>query len=148
MAFERFTKDARATVMAARAEALAAGHATIEAEHLLLALSERPDLQALGLDREQLSYALAAEEERSLAAVGVAASGPDEPIGPRRPRDPQFATSAKLALHRAVSAAAKRGDRRLDARHVLLGVLGAQYGRVPRALQIAEIDVDALRARI
>lgn len=148
MAFERFTRDARATVMAAREEALAAGHATIEAEHLLLALSARPDLQGLGLDRERLLYALAAEEERSLAAVGVAASESDAPMGSRRPRDPQFATSAKLVLQRAVSAAAKRGDRRLDARHVLLGVLGARHGRVPRALEIAEVDVDALRARI
>lgn len=148
MAFERFTKDARAAVLAAREEARAAGHATIEAEHLLLALSSRPDLQALGLDHEQLLDALAAEEERSLAAVGVAAGEETAPMGTRTPRDPQFATSAKLALHRAVAAAAKRGDRRLDAGHVLLGVLAAQHGRVPRALQIAEIDADAIRARI
>lgn len=148
MAFERFTKDARATVMAARDEARAAGHATIEAEHLLLALSQRPGLQALGLERERVLYALAAERERSLSAVGVAAAELGAPMGTRTPRDPRFATSAKLALERAVAAAAKRGDRRLDARHVLLGVLGARQGRVPRALQIAEIDVDALRARI
>ena len=59
-----------------------------------------------------------------------------------------LATSSKLALHRAVAIAAKRGDRRLTAGHGLLGVVAAAHGRVPRALRIAEIDVDSLRAQI
>jgi len=148
MAFERFTKDARATVKSARDEAVAAGHHTVEAEHLLLALTARPEFHVLGLDRERLSDALAEEEERSLASVGLEPTQLQARPAPRAAREPRFASSSKLALERAMKAAARRGDRRLDARHVLLGVVAAEQGRVPRALRIAEIDVDELRARI
>jgi ATP-dependent Clp protease ATP-binding subunit ClpA len=145
MAFERFTRDARAAVVAAREEARARGQHTVESEHLLLALAARPDF---GLDRDRLLDALAHEEEQSLASVGVAASALEPPTRGRARREPQFATSSKLALQRAVAAAAKSGDRRLTAGHVLLGVIAAEHGRVPRALRIAEVNVDDVRARI
>ena len=145
MAFERFTRDARAAVIAAREQAQTSGQRTVESEHLLLALAARPEF---GLDRDQLAGAFAQEEERSLAAVGVAAGELEPRAGGRSRLEPRFATSSKLALQRAAAAAAKRGDRRLTAGHVLLGVLAAEHGRVPRALRIAEIDVDELRARI
>jgi hypothetical protein len=48
----------------------------------------------------------------------------------------------------AVSIAVNRGERRIHAGHVLYGVLAAEHGRVPRALLIAGIDVDDLRAQI
>ena len=92
--------------------------------------------------------ALTQEEERSLASVGVAADEVEPAVAARTPRKLQFATSAKLALQRAMAVAVARGDRRLDAGHVLLGVLAAEHGRVPRALQIAGIDVDDLRAQV
>jgi ATP-dependent Clp protease ATP-binding subunit ClpA len=145
MAFERFTRDARAAVVAAREEARTSGQHTVESEHLLLALAARPEF---GLHRQRLVDALAHEEEQSLAAVGVAASELEPRTRSRAGREPQFATSSKLALQRAVAAAAKRGDRRLTAGHVLLGVIAAEHGRVPRAMRIAEINVDDLRARI
>ena len=145
MAFERFTRDARASVVAAREEARASGQHTVESAHLLLALAARPEF---GLDRGRLADALAHEEEQSLAAVGVAAGDLEPGAGGRARREPRFATSSKLALQRAVAIATKRGDRRLDAGHVLLGVLAAQHGRVPRALRIAGIDVEDLRARL
>jgi ATP-dependent Clp protease ATP-binding subunit ClpA len=145
MAFERFTRDARAAVAAAREEARTSGQHTVESEHLLLAIAARPEF---GLHRQRLVDALAHEEEQSLAAVGVAASELEPRTRSRAGREPQFATSSKLAVQRAVAAAAKRGDRRLTAGHVLLGVIAAEHGRVPRALRIADIDVDDLRARI
>jgi ATP-dependent Clp protease ATP-binding subunit ClpA len=148
MAFERFTRDARAAVVGAREQARAQGHHDVEAEHLLLFLAGRPEFQALGLDRDRLADALATEEERSLAAVGVAAGELEPSVAPRAPRKLQFATSAKVSLHRAMKVAAVRGDRRVTAGHVLLGVLGAERGRVPRALKVAEINVENLRARI
>ena len=149
MAFERFTKEARATVAAAfDEEARSGARGTVEAEHLLLALTAHPDLHGLGLDHAAILAALAHEEERSLASVGIAAGDFDPP--PARPgrRSPKLATSAKLALERSVAAAVKRGERRITAAHLLLGVLAAERGRVPRALQIAGIDVDELRSRI
>ena len=124
------------------------GRHTVESEHLLLALASRPEFGPLGLDRDRLADALAEEEERSLAAVGVAAGELEPRVASRAPDEPRFATSSKLALQRAVAVAAKRGDRRLHAGHVLLGVFAAEHGRVPRALGIADIDVDELRARI
>ncbi|HUA70176.1 MAG TPA: Clp protease N-terminal domain-containing protein [Solirubrobacteraceae bacterium] len=145
MAFERFTRDARAAVVAAREEARTTGRHTVESEHLLLALAARPEF---GLDRDQLADALALEEQRSLAAVGVDAAELEPRAAGRSRHEPRFATSSKLALQRAVATAAKRGDRRLTAGHVLLGVLAAEHGRVPRALRIAEVDVDRLRREI
>jgi ATP-dependent Clp protease ATP-binding subunit ClpA len=147
--FERFDEDARATVLAAaRREAAAAGHDAVEAEHLLLALASRREIQEFGLDRDALLTALAAEEQRSLAAVGVSAADYRLPAPARSTREPRLATSAKLVLQRAVAVARRRGDRRIRAQHLLLGVLSAEHGRVPRALAIASIDVAKLRAQL
>jgi ATP-dependent Clp protease ATP-binding subunit ClpA len=148
MAFERFTKDARAVVVAAHEEAERAEQGSIEAEHLLLALASHPHLRALGLDRAELADALACEEEHSLAAVGIAAVDYGAPATRGRFHDPRMATSAKVALERALAAAVQRRDRSITARHVLLGVLAAERGRVPRTLALADIDVDELRGRI
>ncbi len=148
MAFARFTKDARAVVVAAREEAQSAEQGSIEAEHLLLAVASRPHLRALGLDRDDLADALAREEEHSLAAVGIAAVDYGPPAARRRFNDPRMATSAKVALQRALTAAVQRRDRSITAQHLLLGVLAAEHGRVPRALALADIDVDELRRRI
>lgn len=148
MAFERLTKDARAAVVASEEEARSSGHGTIGAEHLLLALAAHSDLRELGLDHEVLVAALAHEDERSLAAVGIAAGDFGLPVTrPRRPK-PKLAASAKLALHRALTIAVNRGERRIHVGHLLHGVLAAEHGRVPRALQTAGLDVDELRAQI
>jgi ATP-dependent Clp protease ATP-binding subunit ClpA len=149
--FERFTQDARATVKGAREEAMSAGDDAIEAEHLLLAIAGGAGglrSRELGLDRDRLLEAFAEEERRSLAAVGVDLSEIEPPAATPARREPRMATSSKIALQRALGAAKRRGDRHLDAGHVLLGVLSVEHGRTARALRIAEIDVEALRARI
>ncbi len=138
--FERFTKEARRAVTDAESEARALGSATVGAEHLLLAVSEQ-----VQLDRETIVEALAEERRVSLAAVGVTFEPPQ--AAPARSR-PRFSTSAKLALSRALRFAAERGDRRLGAAHVALGVLDAEVGIVPRALAIAGIDRAELRAEL
>jgi ATP-dependent Clp protease ATP-binding subunit ClpA len=149
MAAVRFTKDARTFVLIrAREEALGRGEDVIEAEHLMLAVADHPDLRDLGLDRERLVAALAEEEQRSLAVVGVSAGEFDLSCTARRPRKAKLATSSKLALHRAVKLAVGRGERRVSAQHLLWGVLVAEHGRVPRALQMAGVDVDGLRRRL
>jgi ATP-dependent Clp protease ATP-binding subunit ClpA len=149
MAFERFTKDARAAVLSASEEAArSSGQTTLEAEHLLLALAVHPDLRHLGLKHDELVTALEQEEERSLAAVGISASEFELPVIHPRPAKPKLATSAKLALQRAAEIAVGRRERRIRAGHLLQGVLAAERGRVPRALGIAGVDVDQLRAQI
>jgi ATP-dependent Clp protease ATP-binding subunit ClpA len=143
--FERFTRDARAIVVAARDEAASQGRPRVEAEHLLLALADRG---TAGLDRDAIADALHDEQRRSLAAVGVELDAFD--LADARPaaataRLP-FGTSAKTALERTLRAAVERRDRRIEAPHVLLGLLGAEAGTVPRALALAGLDAEQLVA--
>jgi ATP-dependent Clp protease ATP-binding subunit ClpA len=144
--FERFTKGARAVVHTAVSEAKASGQSSVEAEHLLLALATSPELRSLGLDREQLAEALVEEERRSLSAVGLSAENHQQHQSASR--EPRFGASAKLALQRGVKLAQLRGGRRFRAQDLLAGVLAAEHGRVPRALNLVGIDVDELRGRI
>jgi ATP-dependent Clp protease ATP-binding subunit ClpA len=136
----RFTADARMLVSGAVDIARDFGSPTVEAEHLLLAVTRGsgPVAQALsgaGLDFDGLSAALAAETTRSLAAVGVSTDAVHfSPFV----ESPKLATSAKLVLERAVRAAA--GDKRITSRHVVLGALRAPTGTIPRALECAHVD--------
>jgi ATP-dependent Clp protease ATP-binding subunit ClpA len=152
--FERFTRDARAVVSGAEAEARAAGMRSIEAEHLLLAATRRDApaaraLAELGLDPHGVTAALATETERSLLAVGITPSEL-EPPGPPVATAGRVRAGAsfKLALERALRAAVARGDRRIETGHVVLGVLKAEAGTVPRALELAGIDRAAAADRV
>jgi ATP-dependent Clp protease ATP-binding subunit ClpA len=152
--FERFGKDVRrAVVRAAEHEAQELGSPTVEAEHLLLALAAGGGpaarvLSASGLDHDGLREALEQETERSLAAVGVDASmywlGE---VSARPPRSTRFGASAKRALERAGKVAVARRDGHISAAHLLVGILRADLGTVPRALVAAEKDRDALLSR-
>lgn len=146
--FERFAREARTTVEAAGDEARTAGARTIDAEHLLLALSRDPEVQALGLDHEALREALDAEEARSLAAVGINRDDFDAPATPRQGGGARLGASAKVAIERALKTTVIRGQRQITVSNLLLGVLAAEYGRVPRALQLAGIEVSQLRAQL
>jgi ATP-dependent Clp protease ATP-binding subunit ClpA len=152
--FERFTKDARVVVTDAEAEARAGGIASIEAEHLLLAATRRDSpaahaLAELGLDREGVVRALEAETERSLLAVGITPSQL-EPPGPPAPTTGRLRAGAsfKLALERALRVAVARGDRKIETGHVVLGVLRAEAGTVPRALELAGVDRAVVADRV
>jgi ATP-dependent Clp protease ATP-binding subunit ClpA len=154
--FERLDTDARvAVVHAAGEEARALGSAGIEAEHLLLALAGDGDsetgrlLADVGLDREGVHDALARESERSLAAVGVdiRALAPGEPASSPRHR-PKLAASSKRALEWALRTAIGRSDHRISSPHLLIGILRADIGTVPRALALADIDRAELAARV
>ncbi len=145
-----FGRDARAVVVRARELAREDGAATLEAEHLLLALAERPDvpvLRDLGLDPDGVRTALELEETRALAAVGVAAGEFDLRATPAL-REPRWAASAKVALKRAQEVAEARRDRRIGPEHVLLGVLCARQGRVARALACVDLDAGDVRAQV
>ena len=137
--FERLAEPGRDVLVDARAVARELGSPTVEAEHLLLAAARRPDgpLAESGLDYDSLLEALETERAVSLAAVGVTLDpGPaSPPVG-----EPRWATSAKVAIQRAMHAAVGRGDKHIDARHVAIGVLRAQLGTVPRALECAGVD--------
>jgi len=144
--FERFTKAARETVTEASLIARDMGAMTIEAEHLLLAVTNSPSpaagvLHDAGLDDDGLRAALAAETARSLAAVGVGVEGLQFSPFVNTPR---FGQSAKLALERALKVALARNDRHIGSTHLTLAVLQPSVGTVPRALDGAGVD----RARL
>jgi ATP-dependent Clp protease ATP-binding subunit ClpA len=150
MALRHFAGDARALTEQAVEIARELGSSNVEAEHLLLAASGSSGpageaLRAAGLDFDGIASALVAEMERSLAAVGVSA----EPLvfTPDVSR-PRFATSAKVALERTLKTALVRGEKQISSGHVVLGVLGAERGTVPRALECAGVDRTALRAQV
>jgi D-alanyl-D-alanine carboxypeptidase len=124
------------------------GSATIEAEHLLLAIAAQPEptLASAGLDHQAIRDALEREFERSLSVAGVSRAAFDLPRPTRSPKPPtQLGASAKLVLERMA-----RAHRKKDLRpaHLLLGILQAQAGTVPRALALAGVDRADLTARV
>ncbi len=150
--FERFTADARQVVERAEREARFSGSPSIEAEHLLLALAcgsgpVAHTLQGCGLDFDRTRAAIDDHFERTLAAIGIDAGGFALPPAPPS-ANPRFGASSKLALERALRAAAERKDRRLRSEHVLLGVLRAEAGTVPRVLAAEGVERDAIIARL
>jgi D-alanyl-D-alanine carboxypeptidase len=148
--FERFTQDARAVVKQAVEEARLLGSPGIQAEHLLLAIS-RDDYAPLveaGLDHDGVLRALDAEEARSLAAVGVSIDDYELPPRPAKGRNPGFETSSKVALARATKLAVGRGEKKLVRGHILLGILEARAGTVPRALEVVGVDRTQLADRV
>jgi ATP-dependent Clp protease ATP-binding subunit ClpA len=148
----RFAEHARAMVRQAEKEAEEAGSPVIEAEHLLLAMTgdhgceARDVLASAGLGRDGIRAALDREFRQSLAAAGVTLPPGGLPRASRdRARQARLAASGKLVLQRALRAAA--GQRQIRPGHLLLGVLGAQAGTVPRALALAGVDPGDLAAR-
>jgi ATP-dependent Clp protease ATP-binding subunit ClpA len=145
--FDRPDVDTRAAVVdAAREEAQSLGSATIEAEHLLLALAGDEDgptgrlLADSGLGRDGLLAALERESERSLAAVGVDLRDYAPSCAPSSPRlRPRLAASSRRALEWALRTAIARNDRRIRSPHLLLGILRADIGTVPRALALVDV---------
>ena len=153
----RFRQHVRTIVKKAEVEARASGSPTVEAEHLLLAISAHEGTQAqhllasVGLDHHGIKLALSREVHQSLGAAGLTI---DPGLLPHATVDPsrhlRLGASAKTALERGARASA--GARQIQPRHLLIGVLGAQGGTVPRMLALAGVDqghlTESLRSAI
>ncbi|RSN05874.1 Clp protease [Nonomuraea sp. WAC 01424] len=145
-----FDKYLHEVLVRPQEEARAESSATIEAHHVLLAMTAsedtaaRPVLAAAGLDHAGVREALRREFEHSLAAAGVSADVFDLRSTPDPERRPQLGASVKLAIERLAGAHRKKDLRPI---HVLLGVLQAEVGTVPRALALAGVDRTALAER-
>ncbi|WP_067449826.1 Clp protease N-terminal domain-containing protein [Actinomadura macra] len=134
-------------------EARRDGSATIEAEHLLLAIaaedesSTRELLASAGLDHEAIRDALEREFRHSLSAAGVTVAGGTLPRSSKAANRPtRLGASARLVVERGVAAAASKRD--LRPAHLLLGVLRLKVGTVPRALALAGVDQSELATRV
>jgi len=147
----RLAPDARSLFASAEAEARAGRSSVVEAEHLLLAMAARPDTDAgrvlvsVGLTHDVVERALSQEFQASLAVAGVSVVAQD--LGrpsPEPPRRLRLSASFKSAMERSVSAA--KGSRQIRPAHLLLGLLGAHVGTVPRALHVAGVTQAELAA--
>jgi D-alanyl-D-alanine carboxypeptidase len=148
----RLAPESRTLFAKAEAEARTRRAPLIEAEHLLLAMSEPPDtdasriLESVGLNHGAIVHALDQEFESSLAVAGVLVDvSVLTPSSPEPPRRLRLSASFKAAMERSVTVAA--GSRQIRPGHLLLGILGAQAGTVPRALTFAGVDQADLAGR-
>lgn len=139
-----------AVLMRAEHEAREEGSKTIEAEHVLLAIAgegehtTRQVLASAGLDVQAVRAALTREFEHSLNTVGVSSSTYTLPKPSKSYRSPKMGASAKLVMERAFTTTRKKD---LRPGHVLLAVLRAEVGTVPRALALAGVDQAGLVTR-
>jgi ATP-dependent Clp protease ATP-binding subunit ClpA len=132
-------------IAGATAEARAEGTGTVEAHHLLLAIARdgsSPALAAAGLDHAAVRAALDREVAQSLAAAGVHLEGGPPRATPAPEGSPQLGATARAALERGLGAAPRKRDCRPP--HVLLGVVLAPVGTVPRALALTGVDRETL----
>lgn len=131
----------------AATEATADGSAAVEAQHLLLAIAREgsPVLAAAGLDQPALRRALDQEFARSLAAAGVRLPDGLPHATPDPERTPPLGASARAAIERSFQLVQRKRDLRPG--HMLVGVIQAELGTVPRALALAGVDRAALRER-
>jgi ATP-dependent Clp protease ATP-binding subunit ClpA len=150
--FERFVGQARHVALEAHSVAAGLGSSSVEAEHLLVSLAgtRHPAGAALreaGLEPDELHAAIQRDFERVLAQVGIDASGIDVSANCRRTKL-RWGASAKQGLAGAVDEAKRRGDRKVGCEHILLGLLRAEHGTVPRLLAAEGIDRDELTRRL
>lgn len=146
-----FDQYLRAILDQAGREARAEGAATVEAQHVLLAMAARSDtgagqlLISLGLDPAALRAALAHELEDALRGAGLTLEAARLPPPPDA-ADPagRLGTSVRYALERGLDGLLQTPR----PEHLLLGVLRAEVGTVPRALALAGFDRAALLERV
>ena len=174
--FERFTEEARRVVVLAQEEARMAGDPCIDGAHLLLGIATSggpgatalqdaggdvvrlrtavretgdPDgpldadaLAALGIDLEQV-------RRTAEAAFGTGALEDRTRQRRRRPSGHlPFTRHSKEALERSLRQALRRGDRVIDSRHLLLGLLDVGEKRTTAVLDRLAVDRTDLRRRL
>jgi ATP-dependent Clp protease ATP-binding subunit ClpA len=175
--FERFTDDARQTVVHAQEEARKLHHGWIGTEHLLLGLLDLRGsataavLTAHGLTRESVSAAVVAYvgsedlDAAALTTLGIdlaavrssaeAAFGPGalRPIGSGRARRAQsghipFTGRAKKVLELSLREALAQKSKSIADGHIALGLLREGEGLAMKVISDRGIDADALRREI
>ncbi|MEV7216538.1 Clp protease N-terminal domain-containing protein [Kitasatospora cineracea] len=164
-----FDRYLHALLLRAADEARQDGSATTDAHHLLLALATDPApgtatdqapntapgtapapaavrrlLADAGLDRDGVRAALDREFAHSLHAVGVRPEARWLPRPTPGVEASRLGASTKLALERSFATARKKDQ---SAAHLLLGILRAEVGTVPRALALSGIDRTQLIAK-
>jgi ATP-dependent Clp protease ATP-binding subunit ClpA len=147
---ERFDDDARRRVMfSATEEARRRGDGRIGTEHLLLALLDDPGsipARAVAADVESARAALDTLDRAALAAVGIEVAHVSSAAPVLTGRRPPLTSGARAVLKRAVFEARAAKARRIQARHLLLGVLGRERPD-PAAELFAALGIDRAEVR-
>ncbi|MET0725331.1 MAG: Clp protease N-terminal domain-containing protein [Leifsonia sp.] len=152
MADNDYVGEVRRVITLAVKGATTRGAATVEAEHLLLAIAADggPISDALadfGLDPDRIERLLVTEREAALAAIGFTAIDHSMlSATPRRSR-PAWGASAKEAIARGAKLG-RRDRQRIRTADLLVGILLADLGTVPRVLAFGDIDAEAVLGRI
>jgi ATP-dependent Clp protease ATP-binding subunit ClpA len=175
--FERFTQDARQTVVLAQDEARQLHHGWIGTEHLLLALtslegsSSAAVLAAHGLTRESVRRAVLAFvggddlDAEALGTLGIdldairssveAAFGPgalDTDRPGRRNPEPKghipFTARAKKVLELSLREALALKSKSIADGHILLGLLREGEGLAAKVLHDQGVDLQELRGEV
>jgi ATP-dependent Clp protease ATP-binding subunit ClpC len=139
--FERFSPNARQSILLAQEEAVAAGHGALGSEHLLVALAANEEaasaqiLESLGASAESLRAAMFSS---SPAIEGAPASEGDLPFTPE----------AKQALEGALREALSLGNEQIRSEHVLLGTIRVGTGLVPNMLTAVDLSGGAVREAV
>ncbi|WP_394552735.1 Clp protease N-terminal domain-containing protein [Agromyces sp. MMS24-JH15] len=152
MAENDYVGTTRRVIARAIDEASDRGALAVEAEHLLLALAEDDGAAAsvlaeFGLDARRIDELLHDERRAALAAVGFVGADDDRLVATARRSRPGWGASAKEAIVRG----AKLGHRdrqRIRESDLLLGILLAELGTVPRALHLGDVDREAVIGRL
>jgi ATP-dependent Clp protease ATP-binding subunit ClpA len=151
----RFSRSARAAVVAAVDEAQRRGDDRIGTEHLLLGLLHEPDsvaVEALGVDLDSARRALQTMDVEALAAVGIDVDpGVDIEGLPTAPSTKfaghrSFTAAARDVLRRTLVEAQRQRARRLSPTHILLALLDAGP-RDPATQLLTRLGVDAALVR-
>jgi ATP-dependent Clp protease ATP-binding subunit ClpA len=168
--FERFTPEARQTVVGAQIEARQLHSGRIGTEHLLLSLAVRPTPSAAVLTRHGVTHDRVAEavvgyvgngdlDADALTSLGIdldavrstveASFGPgalDRPPGSRGPSGHiPFTPRAKKVLELALREALAMKSRSISDGHITLGLLRESEGLAMRVL--ADVGVDPVELR-
>ena len=134
----RLPRELHAIGQRAIAEAVRRGARTVEAEHVLLAIAANGGIP--GLDHGTLDASLDTERARSLAFAGLEDARPKSGSRPPASRDAKPGWGASIReLLRASDKPTDRVSGALE-RELVIGILRARVGTVPRALALAEID--------
>ncbi|MGY1839187.1 MULTISPECIES: Clp protease N-terminal domain-containing protein [unclassified Modestobacter] len=165
--FERFTDEARRAVVVAQEEGRGLRAEQIEPVHLLLALTRDPGTGGQVLRESGLTHTAVRDavlrsggplDADALATLGIdldsvraateAAFGPGALDAPGPAGHMPFTRGSKQALEQALRFAVRRKERRIEARHLLFGVLAVADPTVVRVVQQLGTDSGALRGRL
>ncbi len=138
--WQRFTDDARRSILTAHDEARGMDAPIISAEHLLLGLVTTRDaaaaevLEALGLDLEQFGNKLRGQIEI-------------QPSGQATP-DVSFTPEAQRVLQRAYAEARQPDDYHIGSEHILIGLLHESAGLARELLCADGAHLAAVTAKL